>query len=115
MSKNKFGIPGILFNPTPSPVPGAGVIGGGTAQGGLHSGDSTPAPLVPMSFTAWASSGFAAAYDFNADGNTEQNEANMYEYGLWWFEQGFTEDQWNSCDNDGWSFSQYVTSNPHIF
>ncbi|MBQ2111480.1 MAG: hypothetical protein II191_07035 [Clostridia bacterium] len=86
MSKNKFGIPGILFNPTPSPVPGAGVIGGGTAQGGQGNND------LPMSFEAWMQEAdLVSFYDelYNSDGSPDK-----YEYYMWWIDCEYTYEQW---------------------
>lgn len=63
----------------------AGVIGGGTGQGGL-------APR-PVSYSDWLTSPWAEDYDFNGNGEYEWTE-----YAYWWQDQNFTMDAWNELN-----------------
>ena len=103
MSKNKFGIPGILFSPTPSPtpVPGGNVIGGGTAQNGLGNND------LPMSFNEWVNANLWSFYDEQNDKGTP-GQPDMYDYGMWWADCDYSREQWELSGNDPNDYNTYV-------
>lgn len=95
--KKSFEIPFILRSEGADPT---SVIGGGTGQGGL--GD----PTQPMSYSAWAASSIASEYDEH-----EPEGPDMYDYGLWWAECGFTQEQWESIGNNPTDWTTYVVPN----
>ncbi len=102
MSKNKFGMPGILFESTPLPSP-TGVVGGGSAQGGQGNND------LPMSYDDWSQNpdifGF---YDVNSD-----NAGDWDEYGRWWADCDYSYDQWVALGYDQQKWDTYVK--PHLW
>lgn len=83
MSKNSFGLPGIvLFQSNPQPTSD---VGNGSAQG--HMGSQA----TPMSFEQWSQTNLWQYYDELGDGG---NDPDGQEYGMWWIECGFTHEQW---------------------
>lgn len=104
MSKNKFGIPGILFSPTPSPVPGGNVIGGGTAQGGQGNND------LPMDYNTWAGTNIYEFYDGMHTGDPEDvtGGPDMFDYGMWWADCDYSYAQWEALGYDQNQWNKYV-------
>ena len=101
MSKNKFGIPGILFNPTPSPVPGGNVIGGGTAQGGQGNND------LPMSYDDFCNNQQLWAF-YDQQSNGTPNQADWDDYGMWWADCDYSLDQWKALGYSEEDFNTFV-------
>ncbi|MBR4634808.1 MAG: hypothetical protein IKO51_00405 [Clostridia bacterium] len=100
MSKNKFGIPGIVFEASPSPT---GVIGGGTAQDGLGNND------LPMNFNAWAThpDNLWQFYDQQNDKGTS-GQPDMYDYGMWFADCDYSLAQWKALGYSEEDFGIYV-------
>ena len=97
MSKNKFGIPGIVFEANPSPT---GVIGGGTAQGGQGHND------LPVSWSVWSTDpSYSDLWDFYDELGIANGSPDKYEYFLWWIDCDYTLEQWTAVGNtvDEWN------------
>ena len=104
MSKNKFGIPGILFSPTPTPGP-TGVIGGGSNQGSQGHND------LPMTFEAFCADTELWQFIDDMNENGDPGIADWYDYGLWWSECNFTLDQWKALKYSEEDYNTYVAIN----
>ena len=92
--KKSFEIPFILRTNNDE---NGSVIGGAS----LGHGDPTNGP---MTYTAWSASPIAAEYDEHVP----PVGPDMYDYGLWWAESGFTEQQWEEYDNNPADWVTYV-------
>lgn len=100
MSKNKFGIPGIVFEANPSPT---GVIGGGTVQAGQGNND------LPMTFEAWSQNAeLVSFYDSLGDG---MNDPDWEEYGMWWADCDYSFAQWEALGYTQQQWNDFVAPN----